>query len=393
MSEAESIVLTGGRVIDPASGQDAFLDILIEGERIRAMGPDLHNQYPQASVRDVRGSIVTPGLIDIHTHVMVGFGDFCLPPDAVGVDAGVPTVVDAGTSGAATFGALRRAIIDHPDTRTRVLAFIDPCQIYLANKGFICHKLEIANDERNLDPALTARVLEAHDAVIVGFKVRPTYTDDPRVSPFLEAAKSLAGDRPIMIHLGGFPHTPVIRTTDVLAALRPGDIVTHAYRAGSGTLDETGEPTAPIREAVDRGVRLDVGHSSGDFHFPTARRLIERGLVPTTTSTDLNVFNHSGPVESLAETMSKIWALGPSLHDVLRMNTVEAAAAMGRADTLGRLEPERIADISVLRIEEGPTLFTDGQTSYRGERRLVAEGCFRAGHWYPAQPHPREEAA
>ena len=107
----------------------------------------------------------------------------------------MPTVIDAGTSGAATFG-LARKWIDDPDVRTQVLALMDPCQIYFATKDFICHKLEIANDLRNLDVDLTASVLEANADVVVGMKVRACYVDDPHVSPFLDAAKQVAGTAP-----------------------------------------------------------------------------------------------------------------------------------------------------------------------------------------------------
>ena len=113
-----------------------------------------------------------------------------------------------------------------------------------------------------------------------------------------------------MVHLGRFPHTPTIPTSALLAALRPGDVITHAFRGASGVLDDSGSVTAEFKDAVDRGVRLDVGHSGTDFRFATARRLFDQGYLPTTISTDLNVFNVDEPVVSLAETMSKIWALG-----------------------------------------------------------------------------------
>jgi dihydroorotase len=254
-----SLVLRGGRVIDPAAERDEVADVLVEDGRIAAVGREVATP-PDASVIDVGGLIVTPGLIDLHVHVIEGLGDFCLYPDRVGVDQAVPTVVDGGTSGAATFG-LARKWIDDPVVRTQVLAFMDPCQIYFATKDFICHKLEIANDLRNLDVDLTAATLEANADVIVGMKVRACYVDDPHTSPFLEAAKAVAEERPIMVHLGRFPFTPTISTTDLLHALRPGDVITHAFRGASGVLDGDGKVTIAMRDAVERGLRLDVGHS------------------------------------------------------------------------------------------------------------------------------------
>ena len=126
------LLLAGGRVLDPGTGTDAALDVLVDGPSIVAVGPGLAAEG--AEVVDRTGLLVTPALIDIHVHVMAGLGDFCLEADRVGVDMGVPVVVDGGTSGVATFDVSRRAVIDHPDTRTRVLAFMDPNQLYLATR-------------------------------------------------------------------------------------------------------------------------------------------------------------------------------------------------------------------------------------------------------------------
>ncbi|MEJ2687645.1 MAG: amidohydrolase/deacetylase family metallohydrolase [Gammaproteobacteria bacterium] len=377
-------VLKGGHVIDPASGLDTHADVVVEGWRIAAVGPDAGAAYPGAEIIDATDCLVTPGLIDIHTHCFVGLGDFCLPADRVGVHSGVPVIVDAGTAGATLIGLARQAVIDHPATRTRVFALMDPAQIYLANKTFICHQLQIAADERNIDLEAAQAVLDANRDVIVGFKVRATYTDDPDRSPFLEAAKQLAPELPIMVHLGGFPHTPVLEPATLLANLRHGDIITHAFRGGGGQLNDQGEPSRAFTECRARGVRLDVGHSGGDFHFPTARRLIDRGYLPDTISTDLNVYNVDGPVHSLSTTMSKVWALGVPLTEVIRMNTVNAATAIQKEGEYGSLAVGRSAEVSVLRIEDGSFLLSDGYNQIRANRRLRAVGCLRGGEWFEA---------
>ncbi|HSS09139.1 MAG TPA: hypothetical protein VLL25_04590, partial [Acidimicrobiales bacterium] len=125
------LLLRGGRVIDPASGRDGEADVLIEGDRLADVGvaaPGLRAGLgaaradgPDTQVIDCSGLVVTAGLIDLHVHVYPGLGDFCLHPDQVGVGQGGPTVIDAGTSGVATFG-LARKWIDDPTVRTRVLA-------------------------------------------------------------------------------------------------------------------------------------------------------------------------------------------------------------------------------------------------------------------------------
>ncbi|MEL6983959.1 MAG: amidohydrolase family protein, partial [Actinomycetota bacterium] len=280
----------------------------------------------------------------------------------------------------ATFDISRRAVIDHPETRTRVLAFIDPNALYLATKDFICHKLEIANDIRNLNAEELAGSLERNADVVVGLKVRVTHTGDPEVSPFLEAAKE-ATDLPIMVHLGRFPHTPVIPPVRLLTSLRSGDIITHAFRGYGGLIGSDGKAIPEFRDAVDRGVLLDVGHSGTDFRFREARRLFDQGYLPDTISTDLNIFNLGGPVFSLAETASKFLALGLDLEDVLAMITTNPASAIGRRDTLGTLAAGTPADATVFRVIDGPTRFNDGEEEVAGDRRLLPVGCVRNGHW------------
>jgi dihydroorotase len=332
---------------------------------------------------------VTPGLIDLHAHVMAGLGDFCVEADDIGIGMGVPVLVDGGTSGVATFDICRRAIIDHPMTRTRVLAFIDPNQIYLATGDFICHKLQIANDLRNLDEEALASSLERHADVIVGLKVRACHTGDPEHSPFLEAAQRASGAKPVMVHLGRFPHTPTITTETLLRTLRAGDIITHAFRGAGSMLDRDGQPVPALREATERGVLLDMGHSATDFRFSEARKLMEFGYRPFTASTDLNRFNVNGPVFSYLENLTKLLALGFSIPEVVGVATTNAAVAIGRSQELGSLAPGRLAEMSVLEVvDEAPVPVSDGYETVMAPAAIRAVGCVRAGSWVPASTPP-----
>ena len=385
MSDMSNRVLTGGRVIDPASKTDEIADVVVRDGMIEAIGQGLVAANPDLPVHDLAGHLITPGLIDLHAHVATGLGDFCLEPDRVGVQSGVPTVIDGGTSGVATFGITRR-LWDSPEVRTRILAFLDPNQLYLATKDFICHKLEIANDIRNLDVDSALECVEDNADIIIGLKVRACYIDDPKVSPFVEAAKQVAGAMPVMVHLGRFPFTPTIATSYLLDTLRGGDILTHAFRGASGVLDTDGQVTPQFRDAVDRGLVLDIGHSATDFRFRDARKLFDQGYLPHSVSTDLNIFNVDGPVYSLAETMSKVWALGAELVDVIAMATTGPATAVHRETMLGAIEPGRAADISVLEIVEGEDLaLSDGFETLLVEKKLASAGCYRGGDWYPAE--------
>jgi dihydroorotase len=379
-----TVVLKSGRVIDPASGRDAIADVVVAEGTIVGVGADLAAGYPDAEVIDCTGQLVTPGLIDLHVHVYPGLGDFCVHPDRAGVETGVPIVVDGGTSGVATFG-VARARVEAPDVKSKVLALLDPCLLYLATKNFLPHRLHLADNPMNLDLDMTMAMVEEHRDMVVGFKVRATTIDDKTSSPFLEAAKSVAGELPIMIHLGSYPFTPSLSNLDAIAALRTGDIVTHAFRGHSGFPVEGGTAVAPqFRDAIERGVKLDLGHSGSDFRFAAARQLMDLGYLPDTISTDMNLFNIDGPVYSLPHTMTKIWALGVELSKVVAMATINPAQAIHRSDQHGSLAVGRAAEVSVLRIADEPTDLTDGYEVLHADRRLAPVGCLRGGEWITA---------
>src|ERR1700760_2766952 len=65
------LILRGGRVIDPSQKLDAMSDVAFAGGKVAQVGKDLKAD-PGTDVRDVSGHIVTPGLIDLHTHVYWG---------------------------------------------------------------------------------------------------------------------------------------------------------------------------------------------------------------------------------------------------------------------------------------------------------------------------------
>jgi len=386
--------LIGGRIIDPANDLDLIGDVVTVDGVITAVGVDAAaGLAPDAERIDCSGMLITPGLIDLHVHVYPGLGNFCVTPDQAGVERGVPIVVDAGTSGTATM-QIALDWLDAAKIRTKVLSFMDPCVLYLATHDFICHKLEIANDTRNLDLDAAAALLERHPDRILGFKVRACSVGDDTYSPFLDGAQQVAGDKPIMVHLGRFPHTASITTDALLDALRPGDIITHAFRGASGALEiGTGVPTPQFRAAVERGVRLDVGHSATDFRFRDARKLRDAGYPPDTISTDMNVFNIDHPVISLPETMSKILAMGLPLVDVIAMATINSAVSLHQEHVMGTLDVGRAADVSVLDLVEGPAELTDGHETVIADERLVPVGCLRDGEWIEATAGQHEMIA
>ena len=348
------LVLKGGTVVDPSQQLDGVRDIAVENGRIARIAPDIA-PVEAARVIEVRGKIVTPGLIDLHAHVFEGINRTGVNPDLAGVYSGVTTIVDAGSSGSATFAAFPRHII--PTCHTEVIPLLHICQTGLATMPDIISERSI-----NLDDTL--RVAGEHKGLIRGIKAR-------MVSPALEImgmempklARRAARESGItlMVHIGDTEkrYDPaVIRS--LLPLLDKGDILTHYFTANpGGVLDANGKLVPEAREAAARGVWLDTAHGRMNFSFDVGRRCIDQGLLPHCISTDLTVPGRIQTVHSMTEMMTRFLGLGFTLSQVVTMCTANPAQAIGEGDRLGTLGVGRQADVSVLEPREGSWVVRD----------------------------------
>ncbi|MCI0439089.1 MAG: amidohydrolase family protein, partial [Chloroflexi bacterium] len=98
-----NLLLKGGEVIDPSQNLRRKMDVAVRDGFISQLAPNLRPEEG-ARVIDVTGKLVTPGLIDLHTHVYEGVNQTGVSPDLAGVKSGVTTVVDAGSAGCYSFG-------------------------------------------------------------------------------------------------------------------------------------------------------------------------------------------------------------------------------------------------------------------------------------------------
>lgn len=382
------LVVRGGRVIDPASGLDGVLDVAIAGRQIGAVGPDL-TAGGAREVLDAAGLLVTPGLVDLHTHVFWGVPPLGVEPDPHCLARGVTTAVDAGSSGAATFPAFRRYIIDV--SATRIVAMLHISSIGMArDDGSPDEAVGELEDIRwaRVDRAID--IARAHADVIVGIKVRlstPMVGPDPeQCREALRRARQAADaiGKPAMIHVGG----TAVPLEELLAMLNPGDVVTHCYHGRTeGVLDDDGTVRPSVWRASERGILFDVGHGAGSFDFQVARRALAQGLLPGTISSDIHAWNIAGPVYDLVTTASKFLHLGVPLVEVIRRITSNPARAIGWGERIGTLAPGAEADVSVLQLTEGEWPFRDsvGRTEIGGQR-LEPVAVIRAGRRYPCQP-------
>jgi dihydroorotase len=381
-------------IIDPAQNVDGVRDLLIEDGKVVTLGQTLNSPNPNGETIDLKGYLLTPGWVDIHSHVFDTVGDFCLPADGVGVESGVTTVVDAGTSGLLTFSAFRETVVK--PSKTRVYALLDPSLLYIATSDFIAHRLGFATSPKNQDRERAIAVIEANRDIIVGFKVRPTLKSGATSSPVMDTALPLAEkyDLPIMVHLGRFPADEVLPTEVLLEMLRPGDIITHAYQPRYWLYDPQGNLIPAAKAAIARGVLLDVGHSGHDFSFKTAQMGLAQGILPHTISTDLNVFNID-TVGSLALTMSKFMELGLSLNQVIERVTINPVRALKKEAELGSLKPGMVADFTLAELVDEAAILEDGNGGSLPVSQIIkVRGICRAGQfsWITHAPFEVEPA-
>jgi dihydroorotase len=337
-------------------------------------------------VIDVTGKTVTPGLIDLHAHVFEGFTRFGVDPDIAGVHAGVTTLVDAGSSGSATFEGFPRHIL--PNCHTEIIPFLHICQTGLATIPDI-----IA--ERSIDFEGTLRVAAKHKNLIRGIKAR-------MVSPALEIlgmemprlAKRAARESGIklMVHIGDTEkrYDPMV-IRSLLPLLEKGDILTHYFTANpGGVLDGNGPLVPEAWEAAKTGVWFDTAHGQMNFSFDIGRRIIDQGLLPHCISTDITVPGRIRTVHSMTEMMTRFLGLGFTLEQVVTMCTHNPATAIGADDRIGSLSVGRQADISILRVEEGDwTVYDVLGASLKVRKAVMPALTIKGGKVFAAEWGPR----
>lgn len=345
------LLIRNGRLIDPAAGIDGKRDVAIRGGRVALVGTNLTD--PATEVLDANDLLVTPGLIDMHVHIYAGVSHYGIPPDPTCLARGVTTAVDAGTSGSETFGGLRRYIIEC--SATRLFALLNISRIGMVTGAELDPPVGELDDLRHLQVAAAVRCIEANRDVILGVKLRLSANlaaDGKNEMAALKLAREAADavGLPIMIH------TPKssLGLPAILAEMRSGDILTHCYHAHeSGILNTSGEVLPECRQAIGRGVRLDVGHGKGSFSYEVARAALRQGVLPDTISSDLHRYNLDGPVFDLATTVSKFLHLGLELPDALSRVTSTPASLIKMEKELGTLVVGAAADVAVFRLREG----------------------------------------
>jgi dihydroorotase len=408
------LLLRGGRVIDPAQSLDGAYDVAVREGRIAAVLPSIAPSSARETV-DVSGKLVLPGLIDTHAHVFQYVtGRFGLEADLCGVRSGVTTLVDQGGPSCMTLPAFREFVVNAK--KSRVVAFLSA---YLVG-GMEGHYYPSLYKPDCVDVDATVKAANENRDIVKGFKAHAELGGFARWG--IEVMKLAAeigrqAKLPVYIHFGqlwGLPDPgeaganaavdPDTILEQVIPLLKPGDILAHPFtRHPGGFVNREGRVHPVVKEALARGLKVDVGHGS-HFSFRMARIALDAGIVPDTLGADMHGYNTRVPVPSfslagtpsehrdkehmffgqtrfsLVSAMSSMLALGVPLEAVVPMVTTNPASMLGMQGEVGNLKPGAAADVSVLHDERGRWSLRDNEgNTVRAERMLRPHFCLRDG--------------
>ena len=367
------LVIKGGEVLDPSQSLRGRRDIGIRYGIIEALEPEI--PAPRGlRVLDASGKLVTPGLVDLHTHVYPYGSAIGIPADELVVHQCTTTCVSAGDAGANNFAAFRRFIV--AQTRTRLCAFI-----HIANSGLASFPVAELTNIDVADVSAAAKAIAENGDIVIGAKVRMSENViakngiEPLKRAIAACEQAGTGGR-VMVHIGGVETRALM--SQILDLMRPGDVLTHAY---SGAPNLSGDFTNIVEDgsllpaalaAKQRGIIFDVGHGGGSFDYTVAEVAIAQGCTPDTISSDIHVFSGNTPgMPYLTWVMSKFLGLGFTLDQVIAMATINPAKIINRLPKLGTLELGAPGDVAIMDLVEGPVTFVDTRNNTRGGKAYL----------------------
>jgi len=382
-------LLKGGHLIDAKNKINGKMDVAVKDGKVFRVAADIPASSAKKTV-DISGLYISPGLLDIHGHVFHGTDNNylsnsldALPPDGFTFRAGVTTVVDAGGSGWKNIDLFRKNVVDQ--SKTRVLAFMNI--VGGGMRGTEAYE----QDETDMDAKLTGAIAIKNKDIVVGIKLAHYIGHNWKPTDKAVEAGTIASI-PVMVDFG--KSLPPLPLEDLLLKhLRPGDILTHAYRYDqefdkSGKMIEHKQAIVDVNtkklkpyvwEARKRGVIFDVGHGGGSFNWSQAVPAMEQGFHPDVLSSDLHTGSMNAGFKDMANLASKFLILGMPLADVIAASTWNPAKVIQRTD-LGNLSVGSVADIAVFRLREGDFGYIDASgMALRGKQKLEAELTLRNG--------------
>ena len=369
------LILKGGHVIDPSQEFNLQADIGLYNGKILKIENGL-NLTNAKEVIDVSQCILTPGLIDLHTHVYWGGTSLGIDAEAFCRKSAVTTAVDTGSSGPGNFAGFKTHIIEK--SNVNILAFL-----HISHAGIYAFSPRVMVGESEnislMDPKTAVEVVQDNRDYIVGIKVRVGKNTSGKngIAPLI-FAKNVAMETklPLMVHIDDAPPS----YSEVLNQMRPLDILTHCFRPLPNAPISSNKTILPaVIEARERGVLFDVGHGMGSFSFEVAQSMLNEKFFPDTISSDIHAMCIDGPAHDLVTTLSKFLNLGMPIYDIIKSCTLNASLAINRPE-IGNLKIGSVANVSILEIQKGNFNFFDViNQKIIGKEKIIAKGAVLNG--------------
>lgn len=349
-------VIKNGRLINGSPVEIVYAD-----GKILDVAPEI--EVTDQEVIDLEGKFISAGWIDDHVHCFEEMNLYYDYPDQIGVEKGVTTVIDAGTTGAENISRFYELA---SEAKTNVFALVN------ISKWGIVEQDELA-DLTKVQAALVKQVLKELPDFIVGIKARMSKTviGENGMTP-LQLAKDMQAENdrlPLMVHIGSNPP----ELSDILDIMEKGDVLTHCFNGKpNGILDQSTDKIKDFAwDAFNRGVVFDIGHGSDSFNFHVAEVAFAEGMKARTISTDIYIRNRTnGPVFDMATTMEKLRVVGYSWEEIIEKVTVTPAENFHLV-TKGQLKPGFDADFTVFELLEGEKELIDSNKNTRVASELI----------------------
>ena len=357
------IVIKNGEVRDPSRNLKARADVAIQDGKIAEVASEIPAERGR-DIIDAKGLYVTPGLVDLHTHIVYGVRSG-IEADPIAARSGTSTWIDAGTFSHDQIEGFRRFIVER--NQCRVFGFV---YLYPASRNPDIDPLKYVSGLMDA----TGRAAAANRDIVLGVKFQVGSNMNGRWSlDFLKVARRLCDeyDLRLLTHISVAPP----ETEEVMALMKPGDVVTHCFNEHTlGIVDRTSGKLKPsVKEARVRGVLFDVGHGSGSFNFESARHALDQGFLPDSISSDIYSANVNGPVFDLPTTMSKLLYAGMTFDDVLKCSTVNPSKVVTPLPLLGTLQVGAPGDVALLSVDDGAFELIDAQRNkVTAKQRIVS---------------------
>lgn len=372
-----SIIIKGGRVIDAKNKINEVMDVAIQDGKIAKVAKNIDAALGSQIV-NANGMYVSPGLIDMHTHLFWGTepdhylsnGLVGVTPDGFSFRTGVTTMIDAGGAGWKSFDLFKKNVIDK--SQTRIMSFLN-----IVGEGMRGGDYE--QDISDMDAKMAAKTALENKDHVVGFKLAHfTNADWIPVQRVVEAGK--LANMPVIIDFGG-GNLPLEEL--FFKYLRPGDIYTHVFTELSRRDPIADLKTRQLRPFVipaqKRGILFDVGFGGGSFNFNQAIPAIKAGFYPDLMGTDLHTGSMNGAMKDQLNVMSIHMSMGMDIPSVIARSTWEPAKAI-KHEELGNLSEGAIADVAVISVREGKFGFKDISNNRQdGTQKLECELTIKGG--------------